>query len=75
MKYYVVQKRFDSSGRLTHTLFKRYKCIDGFTPNKSLCWRFSKQGATRIVANLTHEYRKAVEQGRIKFDMIPAEED
>ena len=75
MKYYIRQRRFDSSGRLTRTLFKRYKCISGFTADKSLCWKFSKQGAAKIVADFKHEYRIAVEQHRVDFDMIPAEED
>lgn len=53
MKYYIVMhnKQFNT------TQYKRYKCIDGFTKDKNICWKFSKQGALKIIERLKREYR------------------
>lgn len=32
--------------------YKRYKCIDGWSRDKSCCWQFSKQGAEKIIERL-----------------------
>ena len=73
MKYYVRQTRFIPSNNTTLILYKRYKCVDGFCPDPSLCWQFSRQGAKKIVQDLNNEYKVAVNSGRIQFDMVPAE--
>lgn len=52
MKYYIVMhnKQFNT------TQYKRYKCIDGFSKDKTICWQFSKQGALKIIERLKREY-------------------
>lgn len=67
MKYYIkmTNKQFGT------TEYKRYKCIDGFSKNKSQCWKFSKQGALKIIERLKWEYRRNVEN--LEFELEPAE--
>ena len=65
-KYYI---------RKTNTQFntveyKRYKCIDGFSKNKELCWKFSKQGALIIIDRLKYEHRRNIDN--LIFDIIEA---
>lgn len=50
MKYYVI--RTTKYG----IQYKRYKCIDGWAKDKSICWKFSKQGAERIAKRLNNLY-------------------
>jgi len=35
-----------------HIEYKRYKCTDGWSRDKIYCWKFSKQGAEKIVERL-----------------------
>ena len=42
MKYFVIKTTKDGIE------YKRYKCIDGWTKNKEICWKFSRQGAKQI---------------------------
>lgn len=53
MKYYIVMvnKQFNMKE------YKKYKCVDGWTRNKEVCWKFSKQGATNIIKRLTDNVR------------------
>lgn len=37
--------------------FKRYKCIEGWSRDRSECWKFSKQGAQQIADRLNKECR------------------
>ena len=53
MKYYI--KMYDK--QRNRTQYKRYKCIDGFCRDKEFCWKFSKQGALKIIARLTDKDR------------------
>lgn len=46
MKYYVIKTTRDG------IQYKRYKCIDGWTTDKKICWGFSKQGAKNIADRL-----------------------
>ena len=69
MKYYIVKK----NSQFGTTEYKRYKCTDGFSRNKELCWRFSKQGAIKIIERLKDEYRINVERGYITFELEEAE--
>ena len=41
-KYYVKK---EYNGKI---LYKRYKCIEGWSADKSMCWQFSKQSALKI---------------------------
>lgn len=41
--------------------YKQYKCIDGFCKDKSLCWKFSKQGARKIIESLKREYHRNIQ--------------
>lgn len=50
MKYFVI--RTTRSG----IEYKRYKCSEGWTRNKSICWQFSKQGAQKIADRLNENY-------------------
>lgn len=64
MKYYI-RKTNKQTGRVE---YKRYKCIDGFTTNKDLCWQFSKQGAEKIIERLKVEYSANIKN--LEFDMV-----
>ena len=52
MKYYIVK----INETLNTTEYKRYKCIDGWTLDKNICWQFSKQGAENIIKRLEKAY-------------------
>lgn len=41
--------------------YKRYKCIDGWSKNKNMCWQFSKQGALKIIERLKYEYKRNIQ--------------
>lgn len=50
MKFYVIKTT-------VHGIeYKRYKCIDGWSKDKTNCWQFSKQGAQRIADKLNDRY-------------------
>lgn len=56
-KYYIVKiSPLYPVKSIWHKQYKRYKCIDGFSPNKDICWKFTKQGATKIIERLKREY-------------------
>lgn len=42
VKFYVKK---EYNGRV---LYKRYKCIEGWSADKHICWQFTKQAATKI---------------------------
>lgn len=69
MKYYIVMH----NKQLNRTLYKKNKCVDGWTPVKDYCWRFSKQGAKRIIEGLQHEYRNNI--SNIEFYLEAVEEE
>lgn len=73
MKYYIRRTVYDGY-HPPLVAYKRCKCVDGFSPDKSVCWRFSKQGASGIIKALNEEFKRYVDEGRMSFDMIPAEE-
>lgn len=50
MKYYVIKTTKYG------VEYKKYKCIDGWTKDKSSCWKFSKQGADGIAKRLNEQY-------------------
>ena len=62
MKYYIkkVNRQFET------VEYKRYKCVDGFSGNKQVCWKFSKQSALKIIERLKDEYKR---NGYIYFDL------
>lgn len=64
MKKYYIRKANKRTGSIE---YKRYKCSDGFNPNKNLCWQFSKHGALRIIERLKNEYRANIQN--IEFDL------
>lgn len=53
MKYYIVMH----DKKLNITKYKKNKCVDGWANVKDYCWRFSKQGAKKIVEELRYGYR------------------
>ena len=67
MKYYIkkINKQFGT------VEYKRYKCSDGFSRNKDLCWQFSKQGAEKIIERLKNEYRRNI--SNITFELETAD--
>ena len=67
MKYYIM-KTNKQTGRIE---YKQYKCSDGFNKNKSLCWKFTKQGALKIIERLKNEYRRNI--ANIEFTLEAAE--
>jgi len=74
MKFYIRRIRHDKNTGKDLVAYKHYKCVDGFCPDKSICWKFSKQGARGIIEALNKEFKNSVEAGLMEFDMIPAEE-
>lgn len=67
MKYYIVKETKHGKE------YKRYKCIDGFSKNKELCWKFSKQGALGIIGRLEKQYAVNYGNGLLKLYIKPAE--
>ena len=67
MKYYIKME----NKQFNKVYYKRYKCIDGFTTDKKICWKFSKQGALKIIERLKIEYRRNIEN--IEFSLEIAE--
>ena len=67
MKYYIRMTN-KQTGKVK---YKRYKCIDGFSENKGLCWQFSKPGALKIIERLKQEYRMNI--NNLTFDLEEAE--
>lgn len=59
MKYYIVKTntRFPEDSRFRKE-YKHYKCSDGFTNVKEKCWKFTKQGALKIIERLKREYQR-----------------
>lgn len=47
--------------------YKRYKCVDGWSTNKALCWQFTEQGAQKIIERLKNEYRANIMN--LSFDL------
>lgn len=68
MKYYIRMTNHQT-GKVK---YKRYKCIDGFSENKAMCWQFSKPGALKIIERLKQEYRMKIDH--ITFDIEEAEQ-
>jgi len=68
MKYYVIETTKNG------VLYKRYKCIEGWTTekHKNLCWKFSKQGARQIADRLNNELNEYW-QNKIHYNIIEAE--
>lgn len=66
MKYYI-KKTNKQTGRIE---YKRYKCIDGFSRDKSQCWKFSKQGALKIIERLKSEYWRNIDN--LEFELEEA---
>lgn len=68
MKYYIkmTNKQFNT------VQYKQYKCIDGWAKVKDYCWRFSKQGAKKIIERLKYEYRNNIDN--IVFELEAVEE-
>lgn len=75
MKYYIRRIKYDHNLLKAYVEYKRYKCVEGFCTDKSMCWKFSKQGARGIIEALNKEFKNYVNAGLMKFDMIPAEEE
>lgn len=67
MKYYIVMTHKNTGIKE----YKRYKCIDGFTTRKDLCWQFSKQGALKIIERLKYQYRINID--KLEFTIEAAE--
>ncbi len=57
MKKFYIYRIINHNGRKE---YKRTKCSDFWSSNKSVCWQFSAQGAKKIVETLnnynTHNY-------------------
>ena len=50
--------------------YKRYKCIDGFCKDKTLCWQFSKAGALKIIERLKYEYRRNIDNLEFRLEAV-----
>ena len=66
MKYFIRK----TNKQLNTVEYKRYKCIDGFTKDKNLCWQFSKAGALRIIENLKNEYRRNIHNLEFELEEV-----
>ena len=66
MKYYIKKTNLQ-----TGTVeYKRYKCSDGFSKDKTLCWQFSRQGALKIIERLKLEYRRNIHNLRFELEEV-----
>ena len=68
MKYFI-RRTSKKYGRID---FKENKYADGFSPFRSDCWAFSKQGAKKVIATLQQTYKSANEYWNYEYDMIPS---
>ena len=68
MKYYIVMhnKQFNT------TKYKKNKCVEGWSTVKDCCWKFSKQGAKKIIESLKYGYRNNI--NNLEFYMEEAGE-
>lgn len=66
MKYYI-KKINDQFGTVE---YKRYKCADGFSRNKQICWQFSKYGALKIIERLKEEYKRNIKNIRFELEEV-----
>lgn len=53
-KYYIVFY----NKKTQEKQYYKYKCLEKFVPSKFGCWKFSKQGATKIIERLKYEFRQ-----------------
>lgn len=58
MKYYIVKINNQFPNTRLYKEYKQYKCADGFTSAKEKCWKFSKQGAMKIIERLKIRYQR-----------------
>lgn len=52
-KYYIVMESIHHGK--TFKKYKKYKCIEGFSEKKELCWKFSKQGGLNIIERMKRQ--------------------
>lgn len=71
MKYYIVRVAKYTEGE--HKMYKKYKCAYGYSTKKEECWKFSKQGALKIIENLKRQCRVNYEKGLVNFYLEKAE--
>ena len=69
MKYYVVKTENFGSPRKE---YKRTKCLDYYSRDKSVCWQFSKQGAQKI-ADRSNAALAPYWRDKIHFSIEPVE--
>lgn len=64
MKYFVMMVDKDNK-----TFYKKNKCVNGWSTNKSECWAFSASGARKIAVSL---YAFDKSGGANVYDYIPS---
>lgn len=64
MKYFVIKTTKEGIE------YKKYKCIDGWTKNKEICWKFSRQGAKQIADRLNEKYEIPY---KVHYNILKAE--
>ena len=63
-KYYVIKTTKDGIS------YKRYKCIDGWSKNRTECWQFSKQGAEQIAKRLNDMITEPYWKARVHYSTL-----
>lgn len=66
-KYYVIKTTKNG------IKYKRYKCIEGWSTDKSECWKFSKGGAEQIAKSLNDGIPESW-QGKVHYNTLPVGE-
>lgn len=64
MKYYVIKTTVHG------VEYKRYKCVDGWTKDKSKCWQFTEKGAQKIADRLND---RSLQPRREHYNILKAE--
>jgi len=66
---YLIERNDSKTGRID---YKRYKCIDGFSTDPSICWKFSRSGATKIIKYWSN-YDPVLGSDRYTYRLVPVE--
>lgn len=73
MKYLIVMESYILKEK--EIKYKKNKCVDGWTTSPEKCWKFSKNGALKIIEDLKREYRINYDKGLVKFYIEPEMEE
>ena len=71
VKYYIKMISYVTSKK--NISYRKNKCVDGWSEDKTKCWKFTKYGALKKIESLKHEYKINYQKGLIFFELEEAE--